>query len=73
MRKEPCLLMQRKGNYLFMYMLIPSFNALCFESTEYEAQSADLEKELQDALTSRKDLESNNEGKFYIANILTAL
>ncbi|XP_078344292.1 serine/threonine-protein kinase MRCK alpha-like isoform X3 [Oculina patagonica] len=28
---------------------------------EYEAQSADLEKELQDALTSRKDLESNNE------------
>ncbi|KAJ7369808.1 Serine/threonine-protein kinase MRCK alpha [Desmophyllum pertusum] len=28
---------------------------------EYEAQSGDLEKELQDALTSRKDLESNNE------------
>ncbi|XP_073230481.1 serine/threonine-protein kinase MRCK beta-like isoform X9 [Porites lutea] len=28
---------------------------------EYEAQSADLEKELQDALTSRKELESTNE------------
>ena len=36
--------------------------SLWFEPTEYEAQSADLEKELQDALTSRKDLESNNEG-----------
>lgn len=34
----------------------------CFKSTEYEAQSADLEKELQDALTSRKELESTNEG-----------
>jgi len=43
-------------------MLMPSVNSLRFESTEYEAQSADLERELQDALTSRKDLESTNEG-----------
>ena len=35
-----------------------------YYSSEYEAQSADLEKELQDALTSRKELESTNEGKF---------
>ena len=34
-----------------------------YYSSEYEAQSADLEKELQDALTSRKELESTNEGK----------
>ena len=34
-------------------------------SSEYEAQSADLEKELQDALTSRKELESTNEGKLH--------
>ena len=33
-----------------------------FFSIEYEAQSVDLEKEVQDALTSRKDLESTNEG-----------
>ena len=45
-----------------MYMLIPGSDLVWFEPTEYEAQSADLEKELQDALTSRKDLESNNEG-----------
>lgn len=49
-------------------MLIPGSNSLCFEPTEYEAQSADLEKELQDALTSRKDLESNNEGKLCFSN-----
>lgn len=36
---------------------------LCLQSTEYEAQSSELEKELQDVLTSRKDLESTNEGK----------
>ena len=72
MSKEACLPMQRKGNYPCMYMLIQSFNSLCFGSTEYEAQSADLEKELQDALTSRKDLESIIEGKFYFSNILTA-
>ena len=71
MSKEACLPMQRKGNYLCTHMVIQSFNSLCFESTEYEAQSADLEKELRDALTSRKDLESNNEGKFYFSNILT--
>ncbi|KAK3733779.1 hypothetical protein QZH41_015098 [Actinostola sp. cb2023] len=29
---------------------------------EYEAQSMDLDKELNEALTARKDLESNNEG-----------
>jgi len=56
-------------------MLILVSNSLCFESTEYEAQSADLEKELQDALTSRKDLESNNEGNLILpkdGNIFTA-
>lgn len=51
-------------------MSIPDSYSLWFEPTEYEAQSADLEKELQDALTSRKDLESNNEGtRPYFSNI----
>ena len=40
-----------------------SVDIRCFYITEYEAQSADLEKELQDALTSRKELETNSEGK----------
>ena len=60
------------ANAICAYVLIRSFNSLCFGSTEYEAQSADLERELQDALTSRKDLESSNEGKFCFSNILTA-
>jgi len=30
---------------------------------EYEAQSADIEKELQDTMASRKEMESSNEGK----------
>ena len=65
MGKKPCLPKKTKVNYLCTYMLIPMSKSLCFESTEYEAQSTDLEKELQDALTSRKDLESNNEGILY--------
>lgn len=42
-------------------------------SSEYEAQSADLEKELQDALTSRKELESTNEGKRSLSNVCSTL
>ena len=42
-------------------------------SSEYEAQSSDLEKELQDALTSRKELESTNEGKGSSSNVCSTL
>ena len=49
-----------------MYNIQYIYNDINLElSSEYEAQSADLEKELQDALTSRKELESTNEGKLH--------
>jgi len=33
-----------------------------FFNVEYEAQSMDFDKELNEAITARKDLETNNEG-----------
>ena len=39
------------------------FHPFCVKFTEYEAQSADIEKELQDTMASRKEMESSNEGK----------
>ena len=42
------------------------FHPFCVKFTEYEAQSADVEKELQDTLASRKEMETSNEGKKFL-------